>query len=391
MVCEHRPWTSCVPGTFFAEPPAKPRSTQVFKTRGHGGGGLCILHSSGGVHISQRRKSGFWASHICLHLPTPPPAHTRPHPLTPTHTHTCPHLHLLTPAHTSTRPHPPIPTHTCPHLLTPAHTHPHLPTPAHTHTHPHLPTLAHTCPHLLTPTHTRTCSHSSTPPPAHACPHLPTPAHSHPHPHLPTLAHTCLLPLTSAHTHTCPHLHLPTLAYTCPHPLTPAHTHTRSHPPTPTPIRSYPHLHVHAEYRQRTPALHTWTRLFWTLGFCLLFTHVLCRLDASDGHSSLLQNYYKDPRGVSDCSFPCRDRGLWTFSGAACAHRCPECHTAASSHHRQLLWSSVLRQRPAQAARGPPSTHLRSPGCSGGHPTSQTSPSSTPSPSWADYPVHQRE
>ena len=102
-VCEHRLWTSCVPGRFFAEPPAKPRSTQVFKTRGHGGGGcLCILKSSGGIHIVQRRKPGFWASHICPHPPTPLPAHTRPHLSTP-HTHTCPHSHppTPTPAHTS--------------------------------------------------------------------------------------------------------------------------------------------------------------------------------------------------------------------------------------------------------------------------------------------------
>ena len=337
--------------------PEAPRSSKREVTAGAVSASSTAVGASTSHSAGSRASGPLTSARTCPHLHLPTLAHTCPHPLTPTHTHTCPHLHLLTPAHTSTRPHPPIPTHTCPHLLTPAHTHPHLPTPAHTHTHPHLLTLVHTstCPRLPTPAHTR--SQSPTPTPAHTRPHLPTPTHIHSYPHLPTPP--------PAHTR----LHLPTPTHTCPH----------------------PHLHVHAEYRQRTPALHTWTRLFWTLGFCLLFTHVLCRLDASDGHSSLLQNYYKDPRGVSDCSFPCRDRGLWTFSGAACAHRCPECHMAASSHHRQLLWSSVLRQRPAQAARGPPSTHLRSPGCSGGHPTSQTSPSSTPSPSWADYPVHQRE
>ena len=117
-VREHRPWTSCVPGTFFAEPPAKLRSTQVFKTRGHGGGGLCILESSGVIHISQRRKPGFWSSHI------------RPHPPTPAHT--CSHL----PA----PPHSPVPAHTCSHPLTPAQTHSHLPTPTHTHPHAHIRT-----------------------------------------------------------------------------------------------------------------------------------------------------------------------------------------------------------------------------------------------------------
>ena len=111
-VCEHRLWTSCVPGRFFAEPPAKPRSTQVFKMRGHGGGGcLCILKSNGGVHIAQRRKPGFWASHICLHPSTPPPAHTRPHPPTPPLAHTHPHLPTPTPAHTSICSHSPTPAH----------------------------------------------------------------------------------------------------------------------------------------------------------------------------------------------------------------------------------------------------------------------------------------
>ena len=66
----------------------------------------------------------------------------------------------------------------------------------------------------------------------------------------------------------------------------------------------------------------------------------------------------------------------------------------AQTPHRQPLWSSVLRRRPGlrQGLHGvPPSTHLRSPECSGGRPTSQTSPSSTPSPSWAECPVRQRE
>ena len=53
--------------------PEAPRSSKREVT----GGGLCILQSSGGIHISQHRKLSFWASHICPHWPTPPPAHTR--------------------------------------------------------------------------------------------------------------------------------------------------------------------------------------------------------------------------------------------------------------------------------------------------------------------------
>ena len=103
VVCEHRPWTSCVPGTFFAEPPAKPRSTQVFKTRGHGG---AVSASSTAVGASTSHSAGSRASgpltsaRTCPHLHLPTLAYTCPHPLTPTHTHTCPHLHLLTlPSH----------------------------------------------------------------------------------------------------------------------------------------------------------------------------------------------------------------------------------------------------------------------------------------------------
>ena len=174
---------------------------------------------------------------------------------------------------------------------------------------------------------------------------------------------------------------------------TPAHTHTRPRPLTPAHIhtRPRPHLHVHAECRQRTPALHTWKRLLWTPGFYLLFTHILCRLDASDGHSSLLQNYYKDPRGVSDCSFPVesedsgRSQELPVHTDAQSATWQPV-HTIGSSSGAQ---SCVRGQHRLHGV--PRSTHLRSPRCSGGHPTSQTSPSSTPSPSWADCPVRQRE
>ena len=106
-VCEHRLWTFCIPGMFFAEPPAKPRSTQVFKTRGHGRRSLHPPEQWGHPHLTAQEAELLGLSHL------PAPAHTStcPHSPTPAHTHTCPHLHL------------PTLTHTCPHPLTPTHPH----------------------------------------------------------------------------------------------------------------------------------------------------------------------------------------------------------------------------------------------------------------------------
>ena len=195
-----------------------------------------------------------------------------------------------------------------------------------------------------------------------------------------------------------------------PHPLTDAHTHTRAHPLTPARTCSHPPTPTHScQYPYRPTPAHSCTRtctqsadrerLHYTHGrVCSGLQVFISCLRMSCVGWMPVTNVHHYSRAITKTPERClaAPSPVETEDSGA-SQQLPMC-TAARSAARQP--GRTIGRRPGaqsciggrhRSHRAPPSTHLRSPGCSGGRPTSRTSPSSTPSPSWADGPVHQRE